>query len=112
MLYLPDATYERLAEKAAAFYKPLEQWIIDILAAETRASAYPDESHDMLTAVLDALGFERLEPEKASRLSALLKSRQERPLTSDEAAELQTLLDTANALELASLQRLTVALEL
>jgi hypothetical protein len=31
ILYLPDATYERLAEKAAAVHKPLEQWIIDVL---------------------------------------------------------------------------------
>jgi hypothetical protein len=110
ILHLPDATYERLAEAAAAVHKPLEQWLVDIVAATTRASAYPDESHDMLAAVLDVLGFERLEPEKASRLSVLLQSRQERPLTSDETAELQTLMDTANALELASLQRLAVAL--
>ena len=39
----------------------------------------------------------------------VLKSHKERPLTSDEAAELQTAVDTANALALASLQRLTVA---
>ena len=63
----------------------------------------------MLAAALDILGFERLEPEKASRLSALLKIRKERPLTSEETSELQTLMDTANALELASLQRLTAA---
>jgi len=63
----------------------------------------------MLAAAMDVLGFERLEPEKASRLSALLKSRKELPLESDEAAELQTLMDAANALELASLQRLTAA---
>jgi hypothetical protein len=64
----------------------------------------------MLVAILDTLGFECLEPEKASRLSALLKSRKERPLTSNETAALQTLMDAANILELASLQRLTVAL--
>jgi hypothetical protein len=44
----------------------------------------------MFVGALDVLGFERLDPEKASRLSALLKSRKERPLASDEAAELQT----------------------
>jgi hypothetical protein len=108
--HLPDATYQRLAEKAAAVHKPLEQWIIDVLAADTGASAHAAESHDMLAAALDVLGFERLAPEKASRLSALLKSRQERPLTSDKAAELQTLMDATNTLELASLQRLAVAL--
>lgn len=110
ILHLPDATYERLAEAASAVHKPLEQWLIDLLAAATRASAYSDESHDMLAAAMDVLGFERLDLEKASRLSALLKSRKERPPTSDEAAELQTLMDTANALELSSLQRLAVAL--
>jgi hypothetical protein len=35
--------YERLAEAVAAVHKPLEQWLIDILAAATMASAYPDE---------------------------------------------------------------------
>ena len=110
LLHLPDATYERLAEEAAAVHKPLEQWIIDVLTADPGASAQAAESHDMLAAALDILGFERLEPEKASRLSALLKIRKERPLTSEETSELQTLMDTANALELASLQRLAVAL--
>ena len=110
ILHLPDTTYERLAEAAAAVHKPLEQWIIDVLTADPGASAHTAESHDMLAAVLDVLGFERLEAEKASRLSALLKSRKERPLTSAGAAELQTLMDTANALELTSLQRLAVAL--
>ena len=88
----------------------MEQWIIDILTGGPGASAHAAKSHDMLAAALDVLGFERLDPEKASRLRALLKSRQECPLTSDEAAELQTLMDTANSLELASLQRLAVAL--
>jgi hypothetical protein len=110
LLHLPDATYERLAEAAAAVHKPLEQWIIDVLTADAGASAHAGEAHDMLAAALDALGFERLDPEKASRLSALLKIRKERPLTSEETAELQTLMDAANALELASLQRLAAAL--
>jgi hypothetical protein len=110
ILHLPDATYERLAETAAAVHKPLEQWIIDVLTTDTGASAHTVESHDMLAAALDALGFERLEPEKASRLSALLKSRKERTLTGAETAELQTLMDAAHALELASLQCLAAAL--
>ena len=109
ILHLPDVTYERLAEVAAAVHKPLEQWIIDVLTADAGGSAHATESHDTLAAALDILGFERLEPEKASRLSALLKIRKERPLTSEETSELQTLMDTANALELASLQRLTAA---
>jgi hypothetical protein len=110
LLHLPDATYERLAKEAAAVHKPLEQWIIDVLTADARASAHAAESHDMLVATLDALGFERLEPEKASRLSVLLKSRKERSLTRDETAELRGLMAAANALKLASLQHLTAAL--
>jgi hypothetical protein len=102
--------YARLAKEATAVHKSLEQWILDILTSDTGAPAHTVESHDMLAAALDALGFERLEPEKASRLSAFLKSRKERPLSSDEATELQTLMDAANALELASLQRLAAAL--
>src|SRR5262245_54320109 len=101
--HLPDATYEQLTE-AAAVHKLLGQWIIDVLTADAGASAHAAESHDMLAAALDILGFECLDPEKASRLSALLKSRTERPLTSDETAELQTLMDAANALALASLK--------
>jgi len=110
MLHLPDATYERLAGEAAAVHKPLEQWIVDILTADTGTSAHAAESHEVLAAALDALGFERLDQEKANRLSALLTSRKERPLSSDETAELQTLMAAANALELASLQRLAAAL--
>ena len=110
ILHLPDATYEQLAVEAAAVHKPLEQWIVDVLTTDAGGLAHPAESHEMLAAALDALGFERLEPEKASRLSTLLKSRKERPLSSDETAELQTLMATANALELASLQRLAATL--
>jgi len=66
ILHLPDATYQRLAEKAAAVHKPLEQWIIDVLIADTGASAHAAKSQDMLAAAMDALGFECLEPEKAS----------------------------------------------
>src|SRR5262245_7344352 len=110
ILHLPDATYERLPEKVEAFHKPLEQWIVDVLTADTGASAHAAESQDMLAAALNVLGFEHLDPEEASLLSAPLKNRHECPLTSDEAAELQTLMDTANDLELASLQRLSIAL--
>lgn len=102
--------YDQLAAKTSAVHKPLEQWIVDVLAADTGGSTHTAESHDMLTAALDALGFERLDQEKANRLSTLLKSHKERALSSDESAELQTLLAAANALELASLQRLAVAL--
>lgn len=110
ILRLPDAMYEQLAVEAAAVRKPLEQWIIDVLTADIGGSATTAVSHDMLAAALDALGFERLEPEKASRLSALLKSRKERALSHDETAELHVLMDAANALEFASLQRLAAAL--
>lgn len=110
ILQLPDAMYERLAAEAVAVHKPLEQWIIDVLTADTGEAAATVASHDMLAAAMDALGFERLEPEKASRLSALLKSRKERALSRDETAELHILMDAANALELASLQRLAAAL--
>lgn len=109
LLHLPDTTYQRLAEKAAAVHKPLEQWIIDVLTVDAGGSVHVPESYDMLTAALDVLGFERLEPERASRLSTLLESRQEHSLSSDETAELQTLMAVANALELASLYRLTTA---
>jgi hypothetical protein len=110
ILHLPDATYGRLAWEATAAHKALEQWIVDILTADAGASAYTAESHEMLAAALDALGFLRLTPEKTSRLSTLLKSRKERALSNDETAELQTLMAAANALELASLQRLAAAL--
>ena len=36
---LSDTTYQRLAEKAAAVHKPLEQWTIDVLTADPGASA-------------------------------------------------------------------------
>jgi hypothetical protein len=31
ILQLPKATYERLRRESAAVYKPLQQWIVDIL---------------------------------------------------------------------------------
>jgi hypothetical protein len=110
MLHLPDATYERLIEAATAVHKSLEQWIVDVLTADTGTSAHPAASHEMLTAALDTPGFERLDPEKANRLSALLTSRKERPLSSNETAELQTLMAAANALELTNLYHLAAAL--
>jgi plasmid stability protein len=110
ILHLPDVMYERLAKEAAAVHKPVEQWIIDILTADVGSLAHTAESHEMLAAALEALGFQRLEPGKASRLSALLKVRQERPLSDDETAELKDLMAAANALELASLQRLAATL--
>src|SRR5712691_6880683 len=77
ILHLPNATYEQLAEEAAAVHKPLEQWIVDVLTTDAGGVAHTVEPHEMLAAALDALGFERLEPEKASRLSTLLTSRKE-----------------------------------
>jgi hypothetical protein len=110
LLHLPDATYERLTGEAAAAHKPLEQWIVDILTADIGASAHVAESHEVLASALDALGFQCLAPEKASRLSALLKSGKGGALSNDETAELQTSMAEENALELASLQRLAAAL--
>ena len=107
---MSDATHKQDTAEPAAVHKPLEPWIVDVLAADTGEAIHIAAFHDRLAAALDTLGFERLDPEKASRLSVLLKSRKEHPLTSDETAELQTLIATANALELASLQRLAAAL--
>jgi hypothetical protein len=107
---LSDATHNQDTAEPAAVHKPLEQWIVDVLAADTGGATHIAASHDRLATALAALGFERLDPEKASRLSVLLKSHKEHPLSSDETDELQTLIATANALELASLQRLAAAL--
>jgi hypothetical protein len=81
ILHLPDTTYERLAGEAAAVDKPLEQWVVDILTTEVGTSAHAAEPHEMLAAALDALGFERLDLEKASRLCTLLRSRKERAVS-------------------------------
>jgi hypothetical protein len=110
VLHLPDTIYDRLAKEATASDKPLEQWIIDLLTADMTSVSRATESHEMLAAALDALGFQRLDPVKARRLSVLLTHRQERPLSDDETAELQTLMVEADALELVSLQRLAAAL--
>lgn len=110
ILQLPDATYERLADAAATVQKPLEQWIIEVLTRNAGKAAYPAASHEMLAAALEVLGFERLAPEKADRLSALLQRRKERSLSGDETAELQTLMTEADTLEFASLERLAATL--
>jgi hypothetical protein len=109
-LHLPDATYERIAAEAGSAHKSPEQWILDRLFAEPSPSAPVAEPHTLLAAALDALGFQRLAPEKAQRLGALLEVRKARALSHDEAHELHTLLAEADALEVESLQRLAAAL--
>lgn len=110
ILHLPDTTYERIAAKAAAAHKSPEQWILDRLSVEPSPLAPVAEPHTLLAAALDSLGFRRLEPEKAKRLSALLQVRKARALSHDEAHELHTLMSEADALEVESLQRLATAL--
>lgn len=110
VLHLPDATYEQLATGATAVDTPLEQWILDILMTALGTSAQTTETHAVLTASLDTLGFARLAPEQTSRLSALLQYHKERPLAPEEQTELQTLMEEAHTLEYASLQRLAAAL--
>lgn len=110
ILTLPDKSYERLVADAASADKSPEQWIIDKLFAEQGAQATAAEMHTLLTAALDALGFKRLAPEKAKRLSALLQVRKERVLSGDETTELLALMTEAEALELESLQRLAATL--
>ena len=106
ILHLPDATYEWLVAEAAAARKPVEQWMVDILTGDTQALSHEDEPQAMLMATLEALGFKRLPPEQTHRLSVLLKSRKEHPLSRAETTALQSLMDAANFLELTSLQRL------
>ena len=110
-LTLPDKTYERLMADAASAHQSPEQWIIDKLFTEPGWQTATAELHTLLAAALDALGFRRLEPEKAKRLSELLHVRKERPLSSEETAELNALMAKADALELESLQRLAATLE-
>jgi len=110
ILTLPDKAYEQLAIDAAAVHKSPEQWILDRLFAESESQATPPEIHTLLTAALDTLGFQRLAPEKAKQLSALLSLRKVHPLSDKETAELNALLAEADALELASLQRLAATL--
>lgn len=110
ILHLPDTTYERIAAEASSAHKSPEQWILDRLFPEPSPSAPVAEPHMLLAAALDSLGFQRLEPEKAKRLSALLQVRKSRALSHDEAHELHALMSEADALELESLQRLAAAL--
>jgi hypothetical protein len=111
ILTLPDKTYEQLVADAASAQKSPEQWIMDRLLTEQSTQIAAAELHTLLAAALDALGFQRLEPEKTERLSGLLRVRKERPLSGEETAELHTLMAEADALELESLQRLAAALE-
>jgi hypothetical protein len=110
ILHLPDTTYERIAAEAGSAHKSPEQWILDRLFPEPSPSAPVAEPHMLLAAALDSLGFQRLEPEKAKRLSALLQVRKSRALSHDEAHELHALMSEADALEVKSLQRLAAAL--
>lgn len=96
---------------AASAHKSPEQWIVDRLFAEEGSHTAAHDSHVLLAAALDALGFKRLAPEKAKRLSELLHVRKERLLSDDETTELTALLAEADALELESLQRLAATLE-
>jgi len=110
LLHLPDHAYERLVMEAAAAQQSPEQWLLDRLLAPSPpvAMAAP---HTLLAAALDALGFQRLAPEKATRLSTLLEARHTRALSPDEADELHALMAEADTLELEGLQRLAAAVQ-
>jgi hypothetical protein len=110
VLHLSNQTYERLRAEAISAHTSIEQWILDKLSTAPGPKASVAEPHVLLAAALDALGFKRLQPEKAQRLSELLAVRKVRSLSNDEAAELNTLMTEADALELASLERLATAL--
>ena len=109
LLHLSDVTYQRLAEAAAAVHKPLEQWIIDVLTTDSEDQPVRLNRTTRLRPRWMYWALSASSQRRPAGLSALLKIRKERPLTSEETSELQTLMDTANALELASLQRLTSA---
>ncbi len=110
-LSLPDGAYEKLAAEASVAQKSPEQWILDKLLATQDIQSPSADLSALLSAALDALGFQRLDSEKAERLRALLHIRKERPLSDTETAELNALMTEADTLELESLQRLTAALE-
>jgi plasmid stability protein len=110
ILHLPDQTYERLRAEAASAHTSLEQWILDKLSTATGPKASVPEAHMLLAAAMDGLGFKRLQPEKAQQLSELLAVRKVRSLSNGETTELNTLLAEAEALELASFERLATAL--
>ena len=107
---LPDDTYEQLVVNATLAHKSPEQWAVEKLSSELKPEALPATVHSLLSAALDSLGFQRLVHEKAERLSTLLQARKERDLPENEEIELHTLMAEANALELASLQRLAAQL--
>ncbi|MGE0821271.1 MAG: hypothetical protein AB7G75_17315 [Candidatus Binatia bacterium] len=102
-LTLSDKAYEQLAINAAAARKSPEQWILDKLFTEPESLPVLPETHTLLAAALDTLGFQRLAPEKARRLSELLSLRKTRVLSDEETAELHALFAEADTLELASL---------
>ena len=111
LLHLPDHAYERLVMEAAAAQQSPEQWLLDRLLAQAPPPAAVAEPHTLLAAALDALGFQRLAPEQAKRLSTLLETRKARALSHDEANELHASMTAADALELESLQRLAAAMQ-
>ena len=111
ILHLPDQTYERLVARATAAHKSPEQWLVEHLAPDLSPQHHEDETHALLAAALDALGFKRVEPETAQRLSQLLDLRKKRTLSHDETDELRALMTEADALEVESLQRLAAALQ-
>jgi hypothetical protein len=111
IIHLPDETYEQLVTKAASDQKSPEQWILDRLFGDPRLLATTAEPHMLLAAAFDALGFQRLEREKAERLSELLEMRKARLLSHDETDDLHALMMEADTLELEGLQRLVAALK-
>jgi len=111
LLHLPDQDYERLIAEATAAHKSPEQWILDRLFPESPPSLAAAEPHLLLTAALDMLGFQRLAPDKARRLSELLTLRKAHPLSNAETDELQALMTEANTLELGSLQHLAAVFQ-
>jgi hypothetical protein len=110
LLHLPDHAYERLVMAAAAAQQSPEQWLLDRLFAQSPPAAVA-EPHTLLAAALDALGFQHLAPEQATRLSTLLEARKARALSHDEADELHALMTEADTLELEGLQRLAAAMQ-
>jgi hypothetical protein len=111
ILHLPDKTYEQLMAEAASARLSLEQWIVEEISIAASPKPSVEEAHILLAAALDALGLERLQPEKARRLSELLAVRKARSLSSDETDELNALMAEADALELESLERLAMTLK-
>jgi hypothetical protein len=110
-LSLPDGAYEKLMAEASLAQQSPEQWIAEKLLATQSAQSARADLPTLLSAALDALGFQRLSPEKAERLSTLLAIRKERSLADTETAELNVLMTEADTLELESLHRLAAALE-